>query len=63
MSSTLFIFFVYNVIIIVSDLEVTGGVPLLIIIIIVVLSIAPYLIDKGEHIVLYKINKNVYIKT
>ena len=30
--------------------------------IITVISIAPYLIDKGEHIELYKIYKNVYIK-
>ena len=28
-----------------------------------VISMAPYLTDKGEHTALYKINKNVYIKT
>ena len=32
-------------------------------IIIAVISIAPYLADKGEHTTLYKINTNVYIKT
>ena len=31
--------------------------------IIAVISIAPYLTDKGGHIALYKINNNVYIKT
>ena len=31
------------------------------IIVITVISIAPYLADKGEHITLYKILKNVYI--
>ena len=36
--------------------------PFLIIIIIVV-SIAPYLTDKDEHTALYKICSNVYIKT
>ena len=34
-----------------------------IIIIIAVISIAPYLADKGEQTALYKINNNVYIKT
>ena len=34
-----------------------------IIIIIAIISIALHLIDKGEHIVLYKINKNAYNKT
>ena len=33
----------------------------LIIIIIAVISIAPYLTDKGEHTMLYKINKNIYM--
>ena len=33
------------------------------IIITAVISIAPYLTDKGEHTALYKINHNVYIKT
>ena len=28
-----------------------------------VISIALYLIDKGEHTALYKINNNVYLKT
>ena len=32
-------------------------------IIIEIISIAPYLTDKGKHFVLYKINNNVYIKT
>ena len=32
-------------------------------IIIAVNSATPYLIDKGEHTMLYKINKNVYIKS
>ena len=36
--------------------------PFLIIIIIVVISIAPYLTDKDEHAALYKIRNNVYIK-
>lgn len=31
-------------------------------IIIAVISVALYLTNKGEHAVLYKINKNVYIK-
>ena len=31
--------------------------------VIAVISIAPYLTDKDEHIALYKINDNVYIKT
>lgn len=31
--------------------------------IIAVTSIAPYACDKGEHTVLYNINKTVYIKT
>ena len=35
----------------------------MIIIIIAVIAIAPYLIDKGEHTALYKINKNVGKKT
>ena len=35
---------------------------LLITIIIAVVSIAPYLIDKCEHTALYMLNKNVYIK-
>jgi len=35
----------------------------IIIIIIAVISIAPYLADKGEQTALYKINNNVYIKT
>ena len=33
------------------------------VIIIVVISIAPCLTDKGEQTALYKINNNVYIKT
>ena len=33
------------------------------IIVIAVISIAPYLTDKGEHTSLYKINNNVYSKT
>ena len=32
-------------------------------IIIVVIFIAPYLTDRGEHTTLYKNNNNVYIKT
>ena len=32
-------------------------------IIIVVISLALYLTDKGEHTALYKINNKVYIKT
>ena len=36
---------------------------LIIIIIIAVISIAPYVTDKSEHIALYTINTNVYIKT
>ena len=32
------------------------------IIIIVVISIAPYLTDKGKHTALYKISKDIYIK-
>ena len=28
-----------------------------------VISIAPYRTDKGEHTALYKVNNNVYIKT
>ena len=32
-----------------------------IIIIIVVISVAPYLTIMGEHTMLYKLNKNVYI--
>ena len=36
---------------------------LLVTIIISVVSIAVYLTDKGQHIMLYKINKNVYIRT
>ena len=31
--------------------------------IIAIISIAPYHTDMGEHTALYKINKNVYIKT
>ncbi|MCB4755380.1 MAG: hypothetical protein LGB52_07345, partial [Sulfurovum sp.] len=34
---------------------------ILIIIIIAVISVGPYLTDKGEHTALYKLNKNVYI--
>ena len=34
-----------------------------IVIIIAVISIVPYLTDKGEHTTLYKINNNVCIKT
>ena len=30
---------------------------------IAVISMAPYLTDKAEHIELYKINNNVYIET
>ena len=33
------------------------------ILIIVVISVAPYLTNKAEHTLLYKINNNVYIKT
>ena len=41
-----------------------GAVKVLIIIIIIaVISIAPYFADKGERIALHKINKNVHIKT
>ena len=36
---------------------------LIIIIIIAVISIGPYLTDNGEHITLYNINNNVFIKT
>ena len=36
---------------------------IIIIIITVVISIAPYIADKGEHTALYKINNNVYSKT
>ena len=36
---------------------------IIIIIIIAVISIEPYLTDMGEHNTLYKINKNVHIKT
>ena len=40
------------------------GTELIIIIIIIgVISIAPYLIRSGEHTALYKINNYVYIKT
>ena len=35
---------------------------LIIIIIIAVISIAPYLTDKSEHTALYKTNNNLYIK-
>ena len=35
----------------------------MIITIIAVISVVLYLIDKSEHTMLYKINKNVYIKT
>ena len=34
-----------------------------IMVIIAVISIAPYLTDKGEHTALYKISNNVYTKT
>lgn len=33
-----------------------------IVIVILITIIIPYLTDKGEHAVLYEINKNVYIK-
>ena len=36
---------------------------IMIIIIIAVIAIAPYLIDKGDHTALYKINKNMCKKT
>ena len=36
---------------------------IIIIIIIAVISIGPYLTDNGEHITLYNINNNVFIKT
>ena len=36
---------------------------IIIIIIIAVIFITPYLTDSGEHTALYKINKNVCIKT
>ena len=36
---------------------------IIIIIIIAVISIAPYLTDKGEHTAIFKINDNVYFKT
>ena len=35
---------------------------LIIIIIIAVISMAPYLTNKGEHTTLYKINNYIYIK-
>ena len=35
----------------------------IIIMIMAVVSIAPYLTDKGEHTAVYKINNNVYFKT
>ena len=28
-----------------------------------VVSVTPYLTDTGEHIALYKINKNLYVET
>ena len=37
-------------------------VMIILIIIIAVVSIAPYLTDKCEHTALYMLNKNVYIK-
>ena len=42
---------------------IENTVIIIIIIIIAVISIAPYLADKGEQTALYKINNNVYIKT
>ena len=36
-------------------------IAVIIIAIIAVITKAPYLTDKGEHTVLYKFNKNVYI--
>ena len=44
-------------------LHVSASTLRIIIIIIAVISIAPYLTDKGEHTTLYKNNYNVYIKT
>ena len=46
-----------------SLIENTVIIIIIIIIIIAVISIAPYLTDKGEQTSLYKINNNVYIKT
>ena len=37
--------------------------PMVIIIILAVICTTPYLIDKGQLTVLYKINNNVHIKT
>ena len=39
-----------------------GGRRWVIIIIIAIISIAPYFTEKGEHTPLYKINNNIYIK-
>ena len=43
--------------------ELTTSWMIIRILIIVVISVAPYLTNKGEHTVLYKINNNLYIKT
>ena len=46
-----------------SVIQVLALIIIKMVIISVVISVAPYLTDKGEHTALYKINKNAYIKT